>query len=232
MDAHYGDQPAEVGNLYGLLVRALRGKFPRFTREEFDRQYSDAIDDALAAGERALPEVQEEVRSILAQSKILCLTELPDSNPMWAYYAEGHQGIVLRFKSVPDLDSPWCVARPVNYLADMPNLFNDDFLSDMLSGRVSLDTNTMMDRLIYTKSAEWAHEREWRIFSGSGRNPDEPYEDIPFNVSELDALILGCRMSDDDKASICELTERCYPQAQILQAEKTPEKFQFAINPV
>jgi hypothetical protein len=230
-DAHYGLQPAPVGNPLGLLIRAFRGIFPQLTREEFDGQYGDAIDEGRARMERALPTFQQEVRSQISRSKILCLSELADSAPMWAYYAEQHQGLVLRFKSVPELDSPWVTARPIQYHANMPRLLDADFLADLSSGRATLEPMTILNRLIYTKSIEWAHEREWHIFSGEGRNANAPFEDIPFHELELEEVVLGCRMPAQDRAAFSRLIEERYPQAQVSQVRRSERDFRLNIVP-
>ncbi len=231
-DAFYGDQPAPVGNPFGAVIKGVRDVFPNLTRQAFDIKFGAAIDKGFAGGERTLPEVLERVRALMADTKILCLTESPDSTTMWAYYAEQHQGVVLQFRSVPELDSPWGVARPVQYLADMPRLLDNAFLADMLSGRISMDVGSIMDRMIYTKSSEWAHEQEWRICSGVGRDRKAPHEDIPFNPLELEAVIVGCRMPEEDRAEFSDLSRRLYPQAQLLKAEKAERKFQIQIKPL
>jgi hypothetical protein len=151
---------------------------------------------------------------------------------MWAHYAEQHQGLVFRFKSVPELDSAWGIARPVQYLANMPRLLDNDFLADMMSGRISMEVKAIIDRLIYTKSSEWAYEREWRIFSGAGRNQSASYEDLRFSPYELDAVIVGNRMLDDDRAAFSALTRRLYPHAQILQMVKRERHFQLEVVPL
>jgi len=181
--------------------------------------------------ERALPTFQREVRSQISRSKILCLSEIADSSPMWAYYAEQHQGLVLRFRSVPELDSPWVTARPIQYHADMPRLLDAGFLADLASGRATLDPTTILNRLIYTKSIEWAHEREWRIFSGDGRDANALYEDIPFHQLELEAVIFGCRMPVQDRAAFSRLIREEYPHAQILHAQRAERDFQLHIVP-
>ena len=53
-DAFYGDQPVPVGNILGAVIQSVRGNFPQLTREEFDREYGDAIDDSLSRMERAV----------------------------------------------------------------------------------------------------------------------------------------------------------------------------------
>jgi hypothetical protein len=231
-NAFYGDQPVPVGNRLGAVIREIREVFPKLTREEFDRQYGEAMDESLSGLERGLPEIQQEIRSIMADSKLLCLTEAPDNKLMWAHYAEHNQGAVLGFRSVQGLDSPYESARPVEYLDEMPLLIDNDFLADMASGQVLMDAQAIIDRMIYTKSSEWAYERERRISASSGRDAAAPHEDIPFNALELSAVIVGCRMPEDDRTTFVEMTKRLYPHASILQASKAEKKYQLEIEPL
>lgn len=231
-NAFYGDQAVPVGNRFGAVIRAIRGVFPKLTREEFNRQFGESLDEGLSRLVRVLPEIQQDIRSIMADSKLLCFTETPDNKLMWTHYAEHNQGVVLGFRSVQGLDSPYESARPVKYLDEMPLLIDNDFLADMASGQASMDAQSIMDRMIYTKSSEWAYEREWRIFAGSGRDAAAPHEDIPFNALELSAVIVGCRMPEDDRATFVDLTKRLYPHASILQARMAEKKFQLEIEPL
>ncbi|MGH6937386.1 DUF2971 domain-containing protein [Hypericibacter sp.] len=231
-DAHYGDQPVRVGNKLGEAIRVVRGFFPRLSREEFNDTYGESMDEGFNAAERSLPEVQAQIRAEMAKSKLLCLAELPDDLAMWAYYAEQHCGVVFRIRSVPELDSPWGMARPVQYVLEMPRLVDEPFLVEMLSGAASFDVPSINDRLVYTKSIHWAHEREWRVVAGSGRNPQAPYEDIKFHAAELDAVILGARMAREDRAVFIDLLRNRFPTTTILQASTAGKRFQLEFKVV
>jgi Ribosomal protein L7/L12 dimerisation domain len=219
-DALTGDKPAPVGNALGLLIRLLRGRMPGLAREEFDDHLGDAIDKGLSAMQSSLPQLQKDFRTVMDHSKILCLTGSPDNMKLWNNYAEQHKGVALKFRSVPGVDSPWSTARPIEYLPDLPNLVDNNFLADLASGRVSMDGRAVMNRMVYTKSTEWAYEREWRIYSGVGRDPEAAYEDVPFNPLELDAVILGCEMSEQETTDFSNMVRRLYPHAQVLGASK------------
>jgi hypothetical protein len=231
-DAFYGEGDFVPGNQFGVVIQVLRKIFPKLPREEFDREFGEAIDEGLSRLERALPEIQSDIRRIMANSKLLCLTESPDNKLMWAHYAEQNQGLVLGFRSVPELNSPYQQARPVEYLEDVPHLVNNEFLADMAAGLVSLDTKTVVDRLIYTKSSDWAYEREHRIDAGAGRDVDAPFEDVPFNAPELGVIVVGCQMPDADRANITAVARQRFPHAELLQAQPAKHRFEFEIVPL
>jgi hypothetical protein len=163
------------------------------TREEFgqDREIGAGIDAMIDDMKKLIPEISENILSHFINDKIFCLSDIPDSVLMWSHYAQNHTGIVLRFTDQTP-GNPFVRAQRVRYVDQMPSLFDEKVLSIMLSGNRGLDTRHIMDEIIYTKSSHWAHEREWRIYAGSGRGGDS-YEDVSFNAKELDGVIFGVR---------------------------------------
>jgi hypothetical protein len=230
-DAYNGHE-IRIGNALGVLMAAFRQSAPGWTREKFERELALPLEESFDKGEARLPEINAQVREQMARSKVLCLTTTFDNMLMWAHYAEAHQGLVLRFRNIPELDSPYRMARPIQYLENMPVLMDDEFISDMLSGRISFDPASIMNRLIYTKSSDWAYENEWRIFSGGGRNRDAPYEDCPFGARELDAVIFGCRMSGENKNELIALARNLYPHTQFFQMRQKAAAFKLEMVPV
>ncbi|MPZ33640.1 MAG: DUF2971 domain-containing protein, partial [Rhodospirillales bacterium] len=170
-----------MGELLPIARQVLRGLPP----EEFDQMFSEAIVEGLRDLEKGLSEKHALLREFASTSKVLCLSEVGDSLLMWAYYAEQHKGVVLRFRPVRELDSMFFAARPVHYSKNMPRLFDEDFMSDMLVGQALTNAQEISQKTIYTKAIEWHHEKEWRLCAGSGWKPDDPYEDVNFFKPEL-----------------------------------------------
>lgn len=229
-DAHYGQEPAPIGNDFGRLIRALRGRFPHMEKQEFDHEFGDAIDQSFDAFMRNLPRFREETRALMADSKLLCLTIAPDNVLMWTHYADQHRGVVLRFRSVEGLDSPWTEAQPVNYLRHMPVLMDEDFMANMLSGRVSMDVSALTNRIVFTKSEAFAYEQEWRLCSGAGRNASAAFEDLGFHPWELDQVVFGSKIAEESRLAIGGLAERHYPHARLLNAANHPERFDIELR--
>lgn len=221
----YRGAPVAVENIFGVLVGAIRAQIPSMQREEFEANYAEAIFESMDKLEGALPRLNADVRSQLASSKILCLTESPDNPVMWTHYADTHCGVVIRLRNCPEFDSPYSTAVPVNYVAETPRLIDEQILSDMLSSRASFDAHALLSRLVYTKSAEWSYEREWRVFSGDGRKRVMPHDDLRFGSFEMDAVLFGLTTSTEDRLSLTELVQKLYPHAELLQAVKRPGTF-------
>jgi hypothetical protein len=228
-DQSYAPHPK---NQLGQLLLAARrlGLLPSLSRNEFEKKFGPAMDESFDAAIAGLPRLHADFRTVMAKSKVLCQSEVPDSLLMWAYYAEQHQGAVLCFTADLVRDSAWHEATPVQYSPRMPRLFDEDLMADILAGVAMLDVKTLVDRVVYTKAAEWAHEREWRLEAGSGRNPDAPFEDVPFHPSELHGVIFGCVMPQAYRDDLTEIIRQRYSHAEIYTARKHDREFRLIID--
>lgn len=167
-----------------------------------------------------LDDLNGQLQAALATTKIICLSARKDSVLMWSHYAESHCGIALEFYAPDGVDSPYKVARPVNYCDEVPSLFSEEELSDFLSGGSAL-THEIIDRILYAKAIPWRYEEEWRIATGDGRDPTAEFEDIEFLREELRAVYFGCKAKDQDQAAIAELVDARYPWAEIWRCRRS-----------
>jgi hypothetical protein len=231
-DAHYSPDGLPAGNVLGALITCFRGVFPKLTREEFDHEFGEALDQSLARLPASIETFNIEFRKQMEDVKVLCLSERNDSILMWSHYAELHQGVVFEFACVPALDSTWGAAIPVMY-DNMPRIFDDDLLIGLGSGQVSMASKPEIDKLLNTyvtaKAADWAYEREWRVVLHR-TNPRQPTEDLRFDPRELVAVYLGCRITNDDEAAIAPTIRALYPQTRIFKAHKKPDEFSLAFH--
>ena len=205
-------------NSLGVLIEMLRVVEPGIEKNEFLRRFTPGIDEALGGIDALVAKARSEARKKLKRTKILCLTDTPDNQLMWAYYSDSNRGAVLSFRNVPGEDSPYVGAVPVKYAEDIPLLFDNESLSDLLSGSSVRASKELVHDSVYTKSEVWKHEREWRIVAGDGRFPEKPFEDIKFGGGELESIIFGCRMEQSDRDALRGIIERKYPGAAIYQA--------------
>jgi hypothetical protein len=229
-DAMFGDAQFEPGNVFGMMMAKFRGRLKKLSREEFDRNFGASIDEGIDNLLKHLPEHQADIRRHMAKTKVICFSEVPDSILMWAYYAEQQKGAVLCFRAPEGIDSGLLEARPLNYSKDVPPLVTEEFLADMSAGLVKMDPKALMERMTTTKALEWAHEREWRITLGYGRRPDALFEDLEFHAEELDGVIFGCLMPEEDVQRLSRITLEKYPHTQLYRAVKADGEFKLAIE--
>jgi hypothetical protein len=219
-------------NKFGQFLQSARslGLLPTLSQDEFAEEMGPGMDKSYDAAIAGWPSLQVQFRATLAKSKVLCQSEVPDSLLMWAYYAEQHQGAALCFTADLVKHSAWLQAKPIQYSRMMPRLFDDELMSDCLAGLAVLDAKDLVDRIVYTKAAEWSHEQEWRLEAGSGRSPDAPFEDVPFHPHELHGVIFGCSMPQADRDDLTEIIRSRYSHTKIYIARKHDREFRLAID--
>jgi Protein of unknown function (DUF2971) len=224
-DHVHGEPSGRPLNDLGRVIRQHKSALVGLSREEFDEEIGKGIDESFDNMKKKMSEFNATIMGQFKTDKILCLSELPSSILMWGYYAQNHAGLVLRFTDTV-LNSPLLRAKQVRYVESIPSLFDDDMLSDLLAGYSVLNADYLIDEVALTKSKLWAHECEWRVYTGKGRTADA-FEHVPFNAKELDGVIFGIRTAEADRKSFLELIREKYPHAQLLQAK--PETITYSI---
>jgi hypothetical protein len=127
---------------------------------------------------------------------VLSLSETCDCPLMWAHYTKQHTGFVVGFDTTHPAWVELCrlhgrpgEPRKVIYSAERPN--------PAAMGEVT------PDQIWYTKSIDWAYEREWRVTRWIARATktvkNESGDDIPlyeFPPGALQTVILGQRANE------------------------------------
>ncbi|MDB5556067.1 MAG: hypothetical protein JWL86_6051 [Rhizobium sp.] len=170
-------------------------------------------------------------REQLGYTKVLCLSARPNSTLMWSHYADAHRGVVLRFRSIPAFDSQFGVARPVNYVQEVPLFNTEDEIIEFMGGGSVPAPATLADRFILTKHISWSYENEWRLQAGHGRDKTAKFEDVGFGRNELDGIIFGLNASSDDQRAIVSLA-KAYPNATLFKSVKVGTSFDLMIKEV
>lgn len=229
--AFTGELTGHPDSQMSIAMNILRPYIQEMPKEHFMKIMEEGIKTSFSEFDKNINQTHKITREHLSTTKILCLTDSPTNQLMWAYYADSNRGVVLRFQDEPGENSPYQMARQMSYMPDIPMLFEEDELSDFLAGLVTFDTTKRINSLIYTKSDAWKHESEWRIFAGDGRNKFAPHEDRSFGARELTGAVFGCRMPLEQKTALSSIIKRLYPHAEIFQAAPANHSFQLELLP-
>lgn len=229
--AYTGELIGHPNNQMSAAISLMRPMLLGISKEKFTQNMEKGIKQTFSIFDENAKKLHKITRAHLSTSKILCLTDSPINQLMWAYYADSNKGVALRFQDEPEKNSPYQLAKKMSYMPDIPRLFEDDELSDFLAGLVFFDSAIRIKKLVYTKSDAWAHENEWRIFAGDGRDKFAPYEDKTFGARELTGAIFGCRMPQDQKKELSITIKNLYPHVEILQATPANHSFQLELSP-
>lgn len=168
------------------------------------------------------------LNELLQNYRIFCVSEKNNSTRMWENYAQKHKGIVLRILPNVAKDSKFTLFRKVKYQTEKPPLFEStlSFLEDSLFADQKDIREKVLDRIVYTKTSEWAYEHEHRlaipIFNG------ENWDTIPYHPEEISELYLGAKMEDIEKNIIINLAKAINSNIIIFQTSiDTKNQFNF-----
>lgn len=225
-----GELTAYPGNPLSVIMDLLRPYLREMPKELFIEKMEAGIKKSFAELDKKIQQTRQITREELSTCKILCLTDSPTNQLMWAYYADSNKGVVLQFQDEPGESSPYQLAKKVSYMPDIPMLFEEDELSDFLAGLTIFDPSKRTEALIYTKSEAWKHESEWRISAGHGRSKFAPHEDKAFGSRELTGAIFGCRMPPEQKSALSSIIMDLYPHVEIFQAVPANHSFQLELS--
>lgn len=144
-------------------------------------------------------------KRVIQRKGIACFLSDYRNLLMWAHYADAHRGVCLKFDVEEDAKffSP---SKLVRYHVDYP-------VYDYLAER-----NEFVNQMFFTKSNEWEYEEEVRVLKSTKGN-------YQFKSSALKEVILGCRISDEDKSTLIKVLSNHYPDCQIIQARKSENSF-------
>lgn len=144
---------------------------------------------------------------------ILCLTEKYDNLPMWAHYANNHNGFVIEFDEKHSFfdqrTKPEELRRhliKVRYSKQRPEIIlYDTNLTD------SENLDNWINNFLCVKSDHWEYEQEWRMFytlrDCKNRIKNENHEIclVSVPIECIKGIILGCNISEESKQNIIAL---------------------------
>ena len=209
-------------NKIGVVLKILYSLDTKMTRKEFNDNLAMVFDEACATFQHTIKKFNEEYLAACTDCKVLCFCEDPCNTVMWGNYAESHTGVVMAFGNVSGIDSPYKLAESVRYSKTMPNLYDEESLSDLMSGRTDLSspnhTKRIMKAFALTKDAKWSFEKEWRIVLWGGGLPNAAFEDAHFDGRELQKIIFGYKMLADKRNELRKIAANLYPHVEFYEA--------------
>jgi hypothetical protein len=150
------------------------------------------------------------------QVRICCFSEVRDDILMWSHYSDYHRGICLEFSPTEGFLRE---AQPVNYSDKYPSL-------DLISVVKDEDLRAAAPWMCQ-KAEQWIYEKEWRVLDfdgGTGKKLLPP--------CCLTGVILGCKISDPDKAKVDRWIEAWPSPITVYQATQSKTSFQLKIDEV
>ena len=202
------------------------------------------IRDASQKLKAEAPSMQKQLRAILNNSLVFCVSEVHDNILMWSHYAQDHTGAVLEFDTDKDIFSTLRRAEKVEYSKTMPRFMTEQDVIRFFSFQWQLNAKEHFHRSVFTKAADWSYEKEWRVWlpvgdplGWSDPNYVLPLEqfgfiDQEYKREELVGIYLGCRMSQDNVGTLRDLVLKLFPHASLHRATKSAREFALQFEPL
>lgn len=151
---------------------------------------------------------QDEFMSHRSRIGVFCMSEDKKNILMWSHYANENAGFCVEFRTNNAFFSR---ARPVEYDRVLPCLNLLEIMWDKLITKVTLG--------LLTKAQDWAYEKEWRIVDVNGVGIHE------YPSEALSSVILGCKMSPENKKRIKEWCCACEHRPALYEAKEKEQEF-------
>jgi hypothetical protein len=138
--------------------------------------------------------------------QLFCVCAERDNVLLWSNYSDCHQGVAFELDaSADDAGLPLINSLPVRYSHCAPALHTRKEWIDVGLGLARMKPAEELDRqLVTTKARAWAYEKEWRVCL-SGKDPRQVCTDRLFDPLIVQKILLGCRMTRQQRASILRL---------------------------
>lgn len=197
--------------LDGLYQR----KFPWLNRQQRKASVAAVLKDKSRNHQSA--EAAEVLSAGLANISrrcgVYCLSADPANILMWSHYADCHRGICLGFDGA-NTNPFFGRAQQVSYQESYPvaNIIKDH-------------PSTYQDKVILSKAAFWAYEREWRIVEherGSGI--------YRFDKNDLKQVIFGVKTSSKDIETVLQLLNEKGMTPQMYKARLHEERYAIVLD--
>jgi hypothetical protein len=204
---------------------------PSFSVEELRQQHMDRIKThmpvlnrrqrrarvkqdirAMKSG-KFLRQVTDGLQNVVNEVGVLSLSATDRNILLWSHYAEGHTGLCFKFLAT-DQTPFFGLSLPVNYVSSYPEI------------PITSPADKQIDTFLLTKAIDWRYEEEYRII-----DHDHGAGDKAFPSELLAGVILGARMTPDDKGAVVEwVNERKY-HMEVLEASVASGSFSLEIRP-
>lgn len=188
-----------------LLVEATKNMSSEVKKQVIDSlnelkkeptQTSQAMNDLKAMWSHIIPSL-----------RILCLTESPSHAAMWYHYADRYAGVVIELSCNEITDSPWLIAKPVNYYKNKLPISSAVGWVEIMALETSVAVNRLIEIATYSKSNDWSYENEWRMVSFKRENDYGLFTDYSFNPEDISGIYFGPLVSEEEKTDLLKITK-------------------------
>ena len=173
------------------------------------------------------------LKNSLALDGIFCASLTHDNILMWSHYADQHKGAVLEFTPNVKEDSIFNTFKKVKYSNKRPILYESprDFIMQSLGTLPEERLGRYIKEITFTKSEDWAYEKEVRISVAEYIKGEKQYENTEFDPTMLTAIYLGSRMGVEETELFSSLITPKYQHVKIFKAHQSQTEYKIEMKP-
>ncbi len=154
-------------------------------------------------------ELNERWKEIRNDLRILCLGIEKDNHHLWNKYTEEHKGVVIELACRDDSDSPWLIAKPVEYVNEKDLFITVEDWAEILSLETNEATKCIFEKCTLRKAKDndhkWSVQNEWRIIDIRMHHETGMVSDSGVDPKDFSAVYFGHKMdfkTQDDLLSL------------------------------
>lgn len=196
--------------LVSQLIRSADNK----TKNEIEKALIAEVSKTFDKSEN-LEDIRNMWRELIPNFRILCLSTVNNAASMWHHYAEKYTGVVIEIACSDEMDSPWLLARPVDYPEEPPALFSAKGWAKLLMMPIENAFDDVIGGYTYNKTPDWRYEEEWRITSFKRNEEVGTISDWKLNPLHFKKIYLGPLIDTKDKAEILDVIKSEIPHASV-----------------
>jgi hypothetical protein len=212
----YLNDPFEVSPSFGPEKKEMH--------DELLRESGNKVSDSFV---QETNEILEKTRMYYIENfnvkfGIISLSAVPTEPLMWSHYADSHKGFVVGFDS----------KNPYFYKSKYKRRFRKVIYSDeyyiLPSSKVNPNDPISLERSglawFFTKHTKWRDEKEYRMLADLRtadariRKGDEEIFLFEFPFDSVKEIILGCKMTNENRNMIKDIHKRKYSKAVLYEA--------------
>ena len=177
--------------------------------------------------------VKQKVNKDLKTKYGICsLSASKDNILLWSHYTNNHKGVCIGLntkKIIEFMDQKAKMGivfdlQDIDYKKEMPKI---NFFESMKQINVHNFKNSDLYKLLYTKSKDWNYEKEYRFILY-----DQTNKIVSIGNNIISEIILGCRISSDNKKLILDICNGYEHKPKVYQAKTSNKKFELEFEQI
>jgi len=146
----------------------------------------------------SIAELNERWKVIRNDLRILCLGIEKDNHHLWNKYAEKHKGVVIELACRDSSDSPWLIAKPVEYVNEKDLFITVQDWAEILILERNKAVKCIFEKCTLRKAKDnkhkWSEQNEWRILSFCRHHETGTVSYYGVNPNDFSAVYFGHKM--------------------------------------